>query len=251
MDLQTAGVVLRAVDYKESDRILTVLTAQSGLMTVKSRGCRRKNSPLTAASEPFSYSQMTLYSHQDRFTLREASGLQQFWGLREDVVKLALASYFADVAQTVAVEGEPNQELLSLLLNCLYALDKLHKPLELVKAAFELRAMVAAGYAPLLDACAVCGVPDPEEPHLHLQAGVLHCAKCQKEVGEGKSVSLTPEMLAYARQVVYGDPKRILAYPFPTPQLPLLGSFATLFLTIQLEREFKTLDFYRQMEQTV
>ncbi len=124
MDVQTAGVVLRAVDYKESDRILTVLTAQSGLMTVKARGCRKKNSPLTAASEPFAYSQMTLFAYQDYYTLREVSGLQQFWGLREDVVKLSLAAYFADVTQTIAVEGEPNQELLSLFLNCLYALDR-------------------------------------------------------------------------------------------------------------------------------
>ncbi len=248
MDVQTAGVVLRAVDYKESDRILTVLTAQSGLMTVKARGCRRKSSPLTAASEPFAYSQLTLFAYQDYYTLREVSGLQQFWGLREDIAKLSLATYFADVAQTIAVEGEPNQELLSLFLNCLYALDKLHKPLELVKAAFELRAMVAAGYAPLLDACAVCGVPEPTDPHLHLQEGVLHCGKCQKEVGEGKSVSLSPEMLAYARQVVYGDPRRILVYPFPLPQLPLFSTYTTLFLNTQLEREFKTLDFYHQMQ---
>ncbi len=133
---------------------------------------------------------MTLFEYRDYFTMNEADSLEQFWGVRSDVDKLALASYFAEVMETVAVEGRPDPGLLSLILNSLYALDKLNKPLPLVKAAFELKLLCLAGYEPLLDACAVCGAPEPEPPRFHLNEGVLCCAACRTEAGEGAAVPL-------------------------------------------------------------
>lgn len=244
MHLDVSALVVRAVDYKETDRILTLLTDQNGLMTVKAQGCRRKNSPLAAPTQLLVYSQMTLFEYRDYYTLKEAAIQDQFLGVRQDLSKLSLGSYFAEVAQCVGTEGEAEAELLSLVLNSLYALDKLQKPLELVRAAFDLRCMVLSGYAPLLDACAVCGLAAPQEPRLNLQEGVLHCKSCGGEVGPGRSVPLTPEMLAAARHIVYGNPKRLFSFALPPEQLAPFAALASDYLTTQLERGFRTLDFY-------
>ena len=139
MRLTTQGIVLRETNYKEADKILTVLTRDWGKRTVKARGCRRKNSKLTAASQLLVYSELTLSERGEFTTLTEADPLEQFWSVRQDLETLALASYFAVVAEASAQEGETCPELLSLLLNCLYALDTLKKPRALVKAVFELR----------------------------------------------------------------------------------------------------------------
>ena len=56
MHISTQGLVLREVNYKESDKLLTVLTAEGGKRTVKARGCRRKGSPLAAAAQLLVYS---------------------------------------------------------------------------------------------------------------------------------------------------------------------------------------------------
>ncbi len=161
MHVKTQGLVLRETNYKEADKILTVLTREGGKRTVKARGCRRKNSPLAASAQLLVWSDMTLFAYRDRLTLNEAEALELFWGVRADVEKLALASYFAEVTEAVAEEGRPDPALLSLTLNSLYALDKLQRPLPLVKAAFELKLLCVAGYEPLLDACAVCGRAEP------------------------------------------------------------------------------------------
>ena len=139
MHVQTQGLVLRETNYKEADKILTVLTKEGGKRTVKARGCRRKNSPLAASAQLLVWSDMTLFEYRDKRTLNEAEPLSLFWGVRSDVEKLALGSYFAEAGQAVAEGGRPDQALLSLVLNSLYALDKLKKPLPLVKAAFELK----------------------------------------------------------------------------------------------------------------
>ena len=51
MHVVTRGLVLREVNYKESDKILTVLAEGQGKRTVKARGCRRRSSPLAAAAQ--------------------------------------------------------------------------------------------------------------------------------------------------------------------------------------------------------
>ena len=98
MYVKTQGLILRETNYKEADKILTVLTREGGKRTVKARGCRRRNSPLAASAQLLAWSDMTLFAHRERFTLQEAEPLDLFWGVRADVEKLALASYFAEAA---------------------------------------------------------------------------------------------------------------------------------------------------------
>ncbi len=248
MHIVTKGIVLRETNYKEADKILTVLTAEGGKRTVKARGCRRKGSALAASAQLLAYSDMTLFEYKDYYTLNEGATAATFRHVREDLFKLSLASYFAEVTEAVAEEGTPEPEMMSLLLNSLYALDTLNKPLPLVKAAFELRLMCVAGYAPLVDACGVCGESEPEQPCLNLSEGVLHCFNCRGEVGEGISMPLSQSTLSALRYIVFGDPKRLFSFQIDEESLRLLGDASEAFLLTQLERGFKTLDFYKQIQ---
>ena len=247
MRLTTQGIVLREVNYKEADKILTVLTRDFGKKTVKARGCRRKNSRLTAGTQLLVYSELTLQERGEFLTLSEADPQEQFWSVREDLELLALASYFAELLESTSQEGEDAADLLSLLLNSLYALDTLKKPKELVKAAFELRLMTLTGYEPLLDGCTVCGLPEPEEPRLHLKQGVLHCARCRGALGDGVSMPLSPAALAAARHIVSGKPRKLFSFSLAPESMGLLGDAAEAFLMTQQERGFRTLDYYKQL----
>lgn len=242
------GLVLREVAYKESDKILTVLLEGQGKRTVKAPGCRRKNSPLSAAGQLLVFSEMTLFDYQDRWSLKEASTLNEFRGVGQDIFKLALGSYFAETVEAVAEEGNEIPGLLSLILNSLYALDKLDRPLALIKGAFELKLACLAGYEPLLDACAVCGQPQPQEPRLSLNEGVLHCQRCRGELGDdGVSLPLDEPSLAALRHVAYGDPKRLFSFALPPESLEIFCGVCESFLLAQLERGFRTLDFYKSL----
>ena len=251
MRLTTQGIVLRETNYKEADKILTVLTRDWGKRTVKARGCRRKNSKLTAASQLLVYSELTLSERGEFTTLTEADPLEQFWSVRQDLETLALASYFAEVAEASAQEGETCPELLSLLLNCLYALDTLKKPRALVKAVFELRLLCLTGYEPLLDACAVCGAPEPLRARLHLSQGVLCCAACRERLGGGVSMPLSPGALAAARYIVSGPPKKLFSFALAEERLRRLGQATEAFLMTQQERGFRTLEYYKQLERSL
>ena len=251
MHLQTKALVLRETAYKESDKILTLLTQEAGRLTASARGCRRKGSPIAAGSQLLVWSDVVLHEYRGRWTVQEAAVDREFRGMREDLEKFSLGCYFAEVTELLAVEGLPCPELLSLLLNCLYALDTLKKPRALVKAVFELRLLCLTGYEPLLDACAVCGAPEPLRARLHLSQGVLCCAACRGRLGGGVSMPLSPGALAAARYIVLGPPKKLFSFALAEESLRRLGQATEAFLMTQQERGFRTLDYYKQLERSL
>ena len=249
MHTRTKALVLRAVDYKESDKILTLFTQDMGKLTVSARGCRKKGSPLAAACQLLVWSEMVLYDYQGKWSVKEAAAERLFRGVRDDLDRLALGCYFAEVAETLAVEGVPSPDLLALTLNSLHALDRLpDRPLALVKAAFEWRCMCLAGYEPLIDGCAICGEPHPQEPLFHLSEGVLCCAGCRPQVGEGIAMPLNSQALAALEHIAHGDPKRLFSFRLEGEGLRLLADAGEAYLHTQLERGFRTLDFYKSLQ---
>ena len=204
MFLKTDGLVVRQVNYKDNDQILTVLTKEHGLMTLKARGVRSRSSRLKGACQLLAYSEFTVFENRGFHTIDEANAIQMFPELRTDIELLSLASYFAQVAEVLSQEDMPNPELLSLTLNALYALCRRLCTPELVKAAFELRAACLGGYTPELSGCAVCG--DPEPDRFDVRGGILCCASCS--AGEGLRLPVSPGSLAAMRYLVSCDAKR-------------------------------------------
>ena len=249
MHITTKALVLRTTDYKESDKILTLFTQDQGKLAAAARGCRKKGSAIAAGCQLLAWSEMVLYDYQGRWSVKEAAAERLFQGVRNDIVRLSLGCYFAEAAELLAVEGQDNTPLLSLTLNSLHALDKMpEKPLALVKAAFEWKAMALAGYEPRMEGCAVCGTAPPEEPRFHLREGVLHCARCREAVGDGISMPLSPPALAALAYILHGDPRRLFSFQLAGEPLTQLADTAEAYLHTQLERGFSTLDYYKSLQ---
>lgn len=244
-DLVTCGAVLRETETKEADKILTVLTPDHGRISVIARGARRKSCRFAAACQTLAYSELTLTHRGDWYYLNEGTTRALFDGLRTDFEALALGFYFAELTEAVSSPEIPAPELLSHLLNGLYALDTLKKPRELAKPAFELRLMSLAGYEPLADGCAVCGRPEPEKPMLDVVHGIVHCAAC-KQPG-GLSLPLTQGTLAALRHILYCPDKKLYSFTLERPALRQLDHAAEALTAAQLERSFRTLDYYKSI----
>ena len=242
----TKGIVLRETETKEADKILTVLTDTHGKISVIARGARRKSCKYAACAQPLVYSEWTLYQKGDWYYANEGSTIELFNGLRSDLDAMALGFYLAELTEAVTTEEAEASELLRHLLNGLYALSVLRKPKALVKAAFEIRLLCLAGYEPLADSCAYCGAEMPEQPLMDTVQGVLRCRNCG--AGEsGLSMPLCADSLAALRHIVYGDPKRLYSFRLGDEALGRLSAAAETFAAAQLERGFRTLDFYKSL----
>ncbi len=243
MYLTTRGLVLRTTEYKETDRILTVLTAEDGLLTLKARGVRSNRSKLKGACQLLTYAEFTVSEVRGFRFISEATAIEMFAGLRNDIVLLALSSYFAQLAEVLSQEDAASPALLSLILNALYALSKLQKPPRLVKAATELRLAAIAGYQPELSGCCVCGSPEPDR--FCIAEGTLECAACRS--GDGVRMPLSPASLAAMRYILSCPEKKLFSFSISGAAEKELCDAAESYLLTQLERSFYTLDFYKSL----
>ncbi len=245
MYLTIQALVLRVTDYNDRDALLTVLTANHGKLTIKARGLRRKNSPLIAPCQLLALAEFTLFEYRGMYTINEAHSIELFQGLRQDLTRLSLGTYFAQAAEVLSQEDLPNPELLSLSLNCLYALDKLNKPEAMVKAVFELRSASIAGYAPDLFGCHVCGSQSADR--FDLSEGRLECSACRSPGSLGIRMPVSPGVVEAMRYIVYCNEKKLFSFEAGQETLDQLASVTEVYLTTQLERGFSTLDFYKSL----
>lgn len=246
MFLTTRALVLREVKYKEADKILTLLTAGEGKLTVKARGALRKGCRYGAAAQMLCYSELTLFGSGGKWSINEAETLEQFLPLRGDLEKLALGSYFAELLEAAADEDRPEPELLQLGLNSLYALSRdLYSPAQ-IKAVFELKLMCLSGFEPQLEGCPVCGRPEPESPSFSLNGGCIHCLGCPPG-SPGVSLPVSRETLEAMRYVIAAPPKQIFSFKIPDAALQQLGDVCEAYVATQLERGFGALDYWKTL----
>lgn len=241
MYVNTTGIVLRETAYKDSSKILTVLTADEGKLTVSARGAIRKNSKLAASTQLLVFSEMTLLRSGDRWILTEARSVEQFTGLRDGVGLLALGAYFAELTEAVADEDSPNRELLPLVLNALFALSNKIRTPDLIKSAFELRLVAISGYSPMLDRCAVCGATEPEGAVFDVSGGSIACGGC----GGPDGAALGKGALHAARYVISCEPKRLFSFKLSGQALSEMSDASERYLLLQLDRGFRALDYYK------
>lgn len=179
--ITTPGIVLRYANYRDHDRMLTLLSPQHGRLDVLSRGCRRPKSALMPASELFVHGEFVCYQQNDRATLTSCQITDTFYPLRMDPYRLTCASYMAALCAAAVQPDEESSALYALLLKGLYYLS--YEPeadaLE-TTTAFLLLFADAIGYRPRLSRCAHCRTPlelSGGAP-FDIAAGGLCCPQC-------------------------------------------------------------------------
>ena len=133
MLLKTSGLVIREKVLSNDNRMLTILTGEYGVIKAFIRTSRKMRSSLAAAIDLFSYSDFLIFFNKDQYCVDGAETNRIFYHLREDLEKTSLAAYMGELAETLVPQGEPAQEYLSLMLNCLHLLETDQRTVDFIK----------------------------------------------------------------------------------------------------------------------
>lgn len=147
------AVVLRAVDFSETSRIVTVLTPHRGKMALLATGVRRPKSELAALLDTFNRVELVYYWKDSRSVQRlgEASLHASYPGVKRDLDKQAFAGVGLEFVYKVAHENEPSAELFGALTTGLASLETWTGSAQAHGAWLLMRLLAAAGFEPALD----------------------------------------------------------------------------------------------------
>ncbi|MEL7039303.1 MAG: DNA repair protein RecO [Cyanobacteria bacterium J06592_8] len=119
------GINLKGIPFGESDRLLTILTPELGLIRAIASGARKPRSKLGGHSELFIVNQLLLYKGRSLDRITQAETLKSYRGLSQNLGKLAASQYLAEIVLSVALSEHPQEELFLLLNEHLDRLEHL------------------------------------------------------------------------------------------------------------------------------
>ena len=220
--ITTQAIVLHTADYRENDRMLSLLSPEYGQLDALCRGCKKPQSPLISAAQAFAYGEYVLYQSKGRMTVTSFQLIDSFYPLREDYERLRYAACMLEIMHVQALPGEGNARLFLLLARSLKRLC--YMPLEprAVTAAFLLMDAALSGWRPRLDACIHCGRPLPADAPVFfdIEGGGLRGRECVD--GNTPVLPLTADQAAWLRDVMVNGIEKTQLPPRNAPLVPLL-----------------------------
>jgi DNA repair protein RecO (recombination protein O) len=186
----TPAIVLRARDYAESDRIVTLLTRDFGKLSGIAKSAKASRRRYERKLEPFSC--VTLFFKrrplgQLVFITRAERGEMAHPAIEDDLGKIALGSYMLELADALTTEEAEATHVYNVLGDALATLGQSQASASL-RYAYELKLLRAAGYGLEFERCRLCNnviEANGSAVYFVVARGGIVCARCRPEAPEG------------------------------------------------------------------
>jgi DNA repair protein RecO (recombination protein O) len=220
---KATGINLKAVPLGETDRILTILTKEHGLIRAVAMGARKANSKLGGRSGLFVVNHLLLAKGKSLDKITQAETLESYPGLGRNLKKLTAGQYLAEMVLNQALSEQPQEDLFYLFNEHLERIERSPEAevvARLTHAAFQLLAI--AGIAPQVQQCCVTGSRiDPDVHNLNWQAGFSATAGgtvTVEALGQGQ---LSPRVQSPARQYTVNSAPTVVKSAPPVSANPV------------------------------
>ena len=178
VELRSQALVLRSRDWREADRLVTLLTRDAGKVTVLARGVKKSKSKFAALVEPLTLGCYLLHRGKSMDTLIQGEIVKPYFSLRQDLLHYATAQYFCELVERALPPNEPAVTIFTLLVAALEILEKDADPTRVARC-FELSLLDDLGFCPALDGCFFCG-RQLSPYYFDFAQGATVCGQCPR-----------------------------------------------------------------------
>lgn len=244
--VKTKALVIRERPFQEQDKIITLFTEQEGKIQAIAKGVRRNKSALVAATQLFAYSEFVYYPGKNFANINQASLIEAFYPLRQDLIKMSLASYILELLDAFYDYYQGNKAVLKLVNYILfYISEKKSLSDEALAAALQLKLTEVNGIRPNLKACGVCGSQDQLNYFSIENHGVL-CENCRGQ--EGYTYRVSAEVRSAMVYLMVTPIRDIRFRDFDPQVIRKIMDIMDHYIGDHLGKTLKTYDFYRQLQ---
>lgn len=246
--LETEGLVIRQTKYDEWDRILTIFTRDNGKVQAIAKGARRPKGGLVAGTQMFSYGNYLLYPGRNLYQVNQAQVIESFFSLRDDLYKLAYATYIIELVDAGSVEEYANIKLFDLSIKTLRVLSKMNKDYKKLLTAFELKYISFIGFRPHLKSCVVCNSKLGTRVKISNELGGVICEKCLTQGYYGYVVDR--DIIRKIESLLYIPLDNIEDLGVSNKDIDIIEKIISKYIMSHIEKKkFKSLEFLKNLEE--
>lgn len=195
------GIVLRAVDYRDNDKIITIFTVEKGIIIANAKGVKKSGAKLKFAVEPFCFAEYVLAKKSNRYTVISAQHIDSFYNLRTDLKKYYVSGLMGEVMLTALKEGDADASLFSVFINAVKDVNY-HGGEKLTLIKFLIMLFKTLGYGIGDEQCAFCGKRISQRVFFNFQSVNFSCEEHRLE-GYKEITPLTYNAFISAKDAVF------------------------------------------------
>lgn len=247
MQIKVSGLVIMESNLGERDKIITILTAEYGLIRAITKSARNINNKNMGGTQLFSYSRFVLYKGKSGYIVDDAEIQEIFFKLRNNIEKVALSQYLCDLTLALSPENGEAGDFLRLMLNSFYYLSNEKRSFELIKSIVEIKMSAMGGYMPDLVCCKKCGKYEDDVVYFSLEFGYFYCKDCRNNAPKNGLAPLRKGTLVALRHILYAPFEQLYNFKLSGKSQDELSDVSEKYVMHHLDRYFKTLDFYKTL----
>ncbi|WP_257346028.1 DNA repair protein RecO [Pseudalkalibacillus decolorationis] len=195
MLIKTEAIVIRTIDYGESNKVLTVYTKDFGKMGIMARGAKKTKSRLSSVSQLFTHAQFLIQKGRGLGSLSQGEIINTYRAIKQDLFKTAYAAYIVELLDKSTEESKPSAALFDFLNLALTYLDE-GIDADVLLAIFEMKMFRIAGVGPTVDRCVNCARKEGAFSFSIAEGGFL-CEQCRQIDPNALAISPQTARLLY------------------------------------------------------
>ncbi len=247
----TPAIVLRRIDFGDYDLILNFFTLNNGKISAIAKSAKKSVKRFSGVLELFSVLDVVCSSSRGKGLpiLQEAALKQPFSKIREDIVKIAYASYWAELINVWMEDGKKQVQIYQLFQYVLGELDLGYIQQEALSIIFQIRFIKISGFCPDLTRCGNCRIEIEEIKKAKIVfdiiKGCLICDRCSSATLD--KIHLSKGTIKQLLWVESGGLKKAGRIRFTKTALSEGLKFLEAFVPYHLGMEPRSLAFLRQI----
>ncbi|MCR5328944.1 MAG: DNA repair protein RecO [Saccharofermentans sp.] len=145
------GLIIKSDEYKEKDRLLAVLTADRGLITICAKGVAKPGSSFGSFSMPYMLCDFVVSVSHGYYYLKDASIIESNSKIMESLEQMTVAAHISSCLMDCTLQSENAKEAYELAVYAYYMLANNKDKYLLIYSAFNWRLLTIAGFTILYD----------------------------------------------------------------------------------------------------
>jgi DNA repair protein RecO (recombination protein O) len=242
------SIIFEKRDRGEADELVLFMSRELGWLRGIAKNSKKSRVRFGGHLEPLSLVDFTLRQrHRDNLVwIDESHVIDGFLGIRADIAKVALASYYLEIASLVMLEDNPDAGVFDFLSNMLSNLES-SEIVPLRQQLDEIRLLGLLGYAPGFGSCPVChdAIDPGQEALFSLSNGSACHAGCLSP--EETSFPLSPDTLAVIRQGLKISSNAVTRLRHHKNGIRELRALLSGYVRYTVGREIRSLVFLEKM----
>ncbi|MDO5718791.1 MAG: DNA repair protein RecO [Tissierellia bacterium] len=172
------GIIIKEIKYRNTSKILKMITPDLGKISIMAQAAYRNNSPLSSITGNYSRVRYNLSRGKNFYYIKDGILEENNFFLSKSMELLVISGFISEFIDRTTTDESPERDIYFLLISFLKEIKKNNQFCRAALIAFLLKYSSFAGFKPRLRGCKICKDTNKDLFNFIIDEGGTFCMDC-------------------------------------------------------------------------